>query len=343
MKRKNLIYISNQIMQWIFAAVLALILLNIVSVMFSYSGSRYPNIDGYTDYHWASNRWMINIEEGGSVFKTDSNGFNNDVVNYDADVIFMGSSHVEGMQVSREKNMSYILDQLLPDSNVYNIGTSGHTIYSCVANLDDLFKMFKNVKYVIIETDQVNLLGSDIDLVISGSYPKLAANTGIIIRGIQFFAPAIMKIRKNVNLWRGSTTRSSINGINNFSEAKIQMTSNEADLCNYQYYEKFFRYVKNISTKHDCKVIFVYHPRVTINTDGNINIENEHNLDLFRTICKNNGLYFIEMGEKFIEAYSTYHIVPYGFYNTGIGKGHLNYYGHRMIAVELSKQILKME
>ena len=40
-----------------------------------------------------------------------------------------------------------------------------------------------------------------------------------------------------------------------------------------------------------------------------------------------------------MELYKTRHILPYGFLNTKVGYGHLNRYGHEVIAKRLAKEI----
>ena len=48
---------------------------------------------------------------------------------------------------------------------------------------------------------------------------------------------------------------------------------------------------------------------------------------------------FIDTDNDFIELYKTKHILPYGFINTKVGSGHLNKYGHEVIAKRLAKEI----
>ena len=43
------------------------------------------------------------------------------------------------------------------------------------------------------------------------------------------------------------------------------------------------------------------------------------------------------MSVPFTESYRRKHVLPYGFLNSRIGTGHLNIYGHRIIADSLEK------
>lgn len=67
------------------------------------------------------------------------------------------------------------------------------------------------------------------------------------------------------------------------------------------------------------------------------------NIKEFETLCKKNGIYLLDMTERFKKEYANNHILPYGFNNTSIGVGHFNRYGHEMIADELYKLIKEVE
>jgi hypothetical protein len=64
---------------------------------------------------------------------------------------------------------------------------------------------------------------------------------------------------------------------------------------------------------------------------------------------QNSGIRTIDMSVRFLSEYQSNHILPEGFLNTSVGKGHLNQNGHRMVAdalfqelyPELSKEVQK--
>ena len=45
------------------------------------------------------------------------------------------------------------------------------------------------------------------------------------------------------------------------------------------------------------------------------------------------------VGDDFLREYSETHTVPYGFFNTAPGKGHLNRTGHRILAEALYRKL----
>jgi hypothetical protein len=94
----------------------------------------------------------------------------------------------------------------------------------------------------------------------------------------------------------------------------------------------------------DTPIFIFYHPSYTLQSDGSIkNNTDKWYLDTFEKISKNNNIIFIDTDKDLVELYTTRHILPYGFINTRVGSGHLNKYGHEVIAKRLTQEILKLE
>ena len=49
------------------------------------------------------------------------------------------------------------------------------------------------------------------------------------------------------------------------------------------------------------------------------------------------------MSDRFLKEFNEGYILPYGFVNSTVGSGHLNRYGHAMIADEIYKRIEGMK
>ena len=82
------------------------------------------------------------------------------------------------------------------------------------------------------------------------------------------------------------------------------------------------------------QIIFLYHPTMEITNDG-LTAVYEQTTEEFKQLCDAYGFDFVDMTQSFLKAYETDYIVPYGFNNTTLGTGHLNKYGHEMIAETL--------
>ena len=88
------------------------------------------------------------------------------------------------------------------------------------------------------------------------------------------------------------------------------------------------------------KLIILYHPSTQINADGSILFpDDEKDRMKYSNLCDEYGITFLDMTERFRLEYETKHILPHGFFNSSIGSGHLNKYGHEMIADELYRII----
>lgn len=51
----------------------------------------------------------------------------------------------------------------------------------------------------------------------------------------------------------------------------------------------------------------------------------------------------MDMTDEFKALYEEKHILAHGFVNTAVGRGHLNKYGHRVIAQTLAEKIKEDE
>ena len=140
------------------AGVIALVLLSLFSLVYGFSGIHVSNTSGATDYKWEPYQYKSTMTEGFAWIKLDEHGFNNPKGSYIApvDVLIMGSSHMEAVNIPEEFNAANRLRQLLPGTTVYNIGTSGHTIYQCAKNISAAVSEYSPY-YVVIETDWVEL------------------------------------------------------------------------------------------------------------------------------------------------------------------------------------------
>ena len=66
-------------------------------------------------------------------------------------------------------------------------------------------------------------------------------------------------------------------------------------------------------------------------------------LRAFSEACEAAGVLFVDMSERFLQAYEAEHILPHGFANTAMGQGHLNADGHRLVAEALYDAIVEAE
>lgn len=314
-----------ELVKIVFAGVISALILNVFVVFYGYSGVHVENKTGATDYTWLSHMLRTNMEEGFSIFHFDSYGFNNIVHDdHNADILLIGSSHLEAVQVKPSENIGALLNQLLPDYKTYNIGISGHNIYTSVKNLKSAVSYYQPSRYIILETNQVALDKDKVDEVLEDKYPKIPSYSKGLFYKSQIYFPVIKTLYKKLSDWKNISL----------------LEESSSDIESTKHLDKFL----NIASTNtgNSKLIIMYHPAVKLNDDGTLNIENE-GVEKFKEACQENGIVFVDMTDDFESLYYKQHKLPYGFINTGVGVGHLNKYGHEVIANRLAKTIEELE
>lgn len=314
-------------------------ILSVFSIFYSYSGVHIPNPDFTTDYIWESDQLKSTMTEGFAWLKMDKNGFNNahirEASDTDIDILLMGSSHMEAANVASDENVGYRLNELLPNNYTYNIGISGHTIYSCVNNMENAIEHYQPTDYVILETDRIELCVDDMRKVIEGSYERIPSYNSGIVYHLQKKVPALKVIYKQIEEWKSAGERS--------KEEKdfLALQDKETDLVEYEVaLESFLKKAADIAEEKGVKLIIFYQPTTELNIAGSLkNTTDKEYLSLFADTCKKNDILFVDMTEEFENLYETKHILAHGFSNTAVGKGHLNKYGHEVTAKKLAEII----
>ncbi len=308
------------------ALIVSLFVLCAFVLVWGFSGIHVTNPDGFTDYKWESNQLKTTMTEGFSWFRMDDNGFNNQNISENPDVLLMGSSHMEAISVKPQENVGALLSE---NYNVYNIGMSGHTIYHCVKNYRNAVEYF-NPDIVIIEIDRVLLDTEKMLQVVEGKYPTIPSYDSGAVYYIQRYLPAVKTIFKNLQDWKTGTA----------SQVKVLEGTNSELSMDYQtVLERFISLLHPIEGK---KVILVYQPTTKIDEDGKIlNETDSFALESMKDVCEKNDVIFLDMTEPFAELYENEHVLAHGFINTGVGTGHLNKYGHKAIAKALNQVIMK--
>ena len=326
--------VVTELLKIIIAGFVSICLLSVFICFFSFSGIHITNSTGATDYTWEPNQRKAQITEGFSWLYMDENGFNN-MIQLDSkiDNLVMGSSHMEAVNIAGDENVAYLLNQYIPDEYTYNIGMSGHTIYTCVQNMEAAVLEYAPSDYIILETDTVELSADKMTEVLSNSYPEIPSYDSGILYLLQKKVPLIKNIYRALGDWRNSDIKAS--GDNN-KQGAIEIADNEND----EYTEilnSFLAKVYGDAISSGAQLMIVYHPLTEIDQHGDmINTTDENALNEFEKACKDIGIIFVDMTSDFEELYEEKHILAHGFINTAVGDGHLNKYGHKAIAERLT-------
>lgn len=323
------------------AGIISIGILSLLSLPYSHSGVHIISETGATDYKWESGQFRSNMEEGFSWLKMNKEGFNNsfDLEEGDCvDILLMGSSHMEAVNVAGDRNTGFLLNEMLPDTITYNIGISGHTIYRCANNLGDAVACYNPQKYIIIETDSVDLEESLMKEVIDHTLSPIPSHDQGIMYAVQKYVPCVLPLYRQLVNWISASV---LSGADALPTVEAEMRQSKYD---DGYMESLDRFIGEISSMASGrKVIIIYHPDTVIDETGNLEKDDEVAVQFFQEACDGNGITFISMYEEFETLYTSDHKLAHGFSNTAVGYGHLNDMGHVLIARRLADEIRILE
>ena len=314
------------------AGIISLCFLSFFVFLYCDSGVHISDALGVTDYHYEPNQRAVNYQEGFGYFRMDENGYNNQKTYSigDIDYLLLGSSHVEAANVNGNENIGAVLNTIT-DYITYNIGVSGHTIYHVADNLHNAVQVLQPSVGLIIETDTVKLDEKNMEMVCINTFPDIKVYDNGLLYYIQKYCPSIKFLFNKMELWKDAANRATPSAVIDYSSDGYQESLNA-----------FLAKIR--SDAGDLDVIIVYHSKTQINGDGNyIDPTDPDARAAFITACEANNITFLDMTESFESLYNEQHILAHGFANTAVGYGHLNKYGHAIIAEELAKVIQGVE
>lgn len=319
------------------AAIVSFAVLNLVCVLY-YNVPIHGNSENdSTDYIWEKNKFYSRGTEGFAMGVTDKNGFNNleTFEKGEIDVLLMGSSHMEAFNVAQDKNTAAILNNKFRESGLnlktYNIGISGHSLITCLNNLEDAIKEFAPQKFVVIETQTIKPSTDDIIKALKGTLPTIASHNEGIVGQLQKFPYLRLIYLQLKNAAKDN------NGGNN-SEPKKESSEDER----YRLLDELISKSVEPCKTAGVKPIIFYNCEIKVDEQGKIiEQENIEYIERFKTACEKNDVIFLNMYSDFEEYYNENYKLPRGFSNTKIGSGHINEDGHHVIAERLFSEICR--
>ena len=318
---------SHGIWIWLGKALLASVIAFIALTLFC---MWYQNIplyllpsDGVTDETYTHNTRYCRAVEGFGYGTTNNEGYMN-LYDYDGepvDVLVMGSSHMEAIQVPLAYSTASQLDAMT-DAAVYNIGITGHDFYTCAANMEAAVKKYLPTKCIVLEIWGIPDDNDNITAVLDHHFPEKPFHGGSLrrlLRSNQFLYLAYGQIKE---MFENSIVT---------EDANEPMHDTDPALLS-----ALLSRMAGTAASSGARLVIAHHPGTTLSKDGSITFSTtEAEEDVFAALCEENDILFLNMRERFQREYDENHILPYGFSNTSVGKGHLNRYGHRMMAEEL--------
>ncbi|MBQ6569436.1 MAG: hypothetical protein IJL87_04185 [Clostridia bacterium] len=333
------------------SAMLALAALSLLCT-FYYNFADYAKCeDGVTDFCREPNAFYCGAVEGFVWGKTNNEGYLN-LYDYtpgmEINILVFGSSQMEANQVLTKNSCSVLLADRLPGKRVYSAGMSSHRFLTCADNYSAAVNKYNPTDYIIFETAEVDFPENEMADFLSGNQPDLYdyvnknnflgyKNNGIRLANSQFHSFWDVSGTKKLldgtktllkNIKNGKSIIPAKSGEQNSSqEVQAPEMASESEIE-----QVISRLVAQTTSACGAKLIILYLPKTAIMPDGSMEVYTSENIGTFESICEKYGITLVDMSERFDYEYRTNHLVPYGFTNTPVSSGHLNRYGHAMIA-----------
>lgn len=338
-------FFLKQISGWILAAAIAALICNAACFTF------YDPCQELTREHGSTTGFLLPDSrgvyglEGYCVANIDDSGYvNRDLERADDYIVACGASHTEGLFIPEELRYSDILNDSLYDDgklHVINIGRSGNYFSVVLQHLDGILAEFSDAKAIIIETDSLAYdtkalydsmaqAGYDPGETAQSIMDSLSERARYTIK-LKQALPLLRLIHKQYYTWLESRDENTGSDILDPAFWRLEYEGDfETALDDL---------MKFIRSKTDKQVIILYHPAVSLEADGSMKILTNNAEPYYEKVCSANGIDFVDMTDRFVQAYEEDHIIPYGFSNTTPGDGHINRAAHQMMAEELEKVI----
>lgn len=326
----------------VFAGIVALAILCALMFGYYFIPLRENNPKQNTDYVWAKNTPWVNLTEGVSFGVTDTNGFINKEVVENPDILFLGSSHTESMNVLQNKNMCALLnDKFDGKYRAYNMGISGHTIYKVVQYLNTTLNIYQKApKYIIIETSDVALNEAAVQQALSGEVKKTeVVDAGLIaqMQKVPYFR--MMYHQLDTGMLDMLMDKKKASNATPNSETKAV----DKPIIDEKPYNEMLGYLQNLEKEYGTQIIVMFHPFETINADGSISFAQAEYVKVFSKAAQKYDIGFVDMTDDFQKMYYEENHVLHGFSTGELGAGHINKYGHAAIAERLYQYINALE
>lgn len=337
--------IGWQIMQWLVAIALAVVLCNILLAFYHRPAGWIERTESATNAIWRPGSTLLMGTEGRGRYKVDKDGYlNADLPKQEGYCLVLGASYTQGKEVEFGKRYTDLLNNMLTDSEyelaVYNCSQDAKFLPGIINDFYAVTQEFPDAKTIVIETGNTDFLSSELRAAcIQHGFDENQVGS-IIIKNMSTVQKAKLMIKESLPLY--TILKSQLAAIK-AKDSSVQVEDELVNVIDREKEQSLNDALRLIRSQFDGKLIIMYHPNVLLSADGDMEIIIQDTTAMFESACTANDIVFLDMSDAFLEAYKENYAVPYGFSNTTIGTGHLNEDGHRVIAEELYKVLKEGE
>jgi hypothetical protein len=166
----------KKLLKLFLAGILAFLILNVLCFAYYNVPVLFPSETGVTDGHLESGVYYARAVEGYGYGKLNNEGFNNfdDYYSQNIDVLLMGSSHMEAMQVAQAGTTSAILNKMFNGKQyVYNIALGGQTIAGTIKRFEKAVCYYAPKTFAVIETYELEIPIGDLEAIAQGQFEQI--------------------------------------------------------------------------------------------------------------------------------------------------------------------------
>lgn len=310
----------------------AFILINCLCYFYYRPPQYITNAQGYTSTKLKTGKYISGIE-GYGITTVDNTGFNNDgeVVPENAKVICIGSSQTAAIGVDTCDNYVTQLNQLNPNFNAYNLGIGGQYLENSFYRLPYIRKYFPSASFIVVETPNLPTISKWEKIALNLENRRLPitnhdwkdSNIGIhLVRSMPY---ARLLFKNLQDLKKDNNNQTAVI----FDEKSYALQVRRA-----------FRALKMQMNEIPLIIVLISFPQLQKN--GQAFYIEDKKTKIVKMVCKENNIAFVDMAPFFLKEYEKQRILPNGFLNSHIGRGHLNVEGYKILAKVLAN-VLKVE
>ena len=324
----------RRLLNWLCAAAVAVLLCNALLYFYHNPTAWIDRTGSATNGILHPTATFLMGTEGWGIHHVDSRGYlNPELPLAEEYTIVVGSSFVQGKEVNAGERFVDLMNNALAPSGqelaVYSVAQDGFYFPQIVKCFQALVEEFPGAETIIIETNLTGFSAEEYDDALD-QHTLDVTQTGVnIMGGMSFLQRVSLNVKEAfpiLNLGMLQLTAMFSGDDESTGETVTAEPAEDA--------------LARIRSQFDGRLIIFHHPDVAIQADGTMTVLTEETTEMFRQACERNGIEFLDISHRYLEAYETDHTVPCGFSNTTMGSGHLNEDGHRLCA-EMLIEVLK--
>lgn len=337
-RRKYMKKLLKEIVQWGLAVGISMFMVSCLCFFYYRQTGWIERSGNATSAIWEPGTVLVNMIEGAGIVTVDENGYTNPpgMVLSDELVLCMGASYVQAKEVMASERYTTLLNDMLSKDGtlkVYNLSRDAMYFVEMVQGVEAAVKEFPQTRVLVLDTGNLDFSVEQLENALNQrTYNEAQTGNNIM--------SSISRMSKIKNFVKGNFPILGVikHQLSLISENET-LNSEEELVDDAEYAVALGNVFVKLKDIFEGQIIVLYHPMVALEESGDMTIMYSEKMEIFEQCCEEYGIDFVNTGDDFQQDYRKNAHVPYGFYNTTMGSGHINKWGHRVIAQALYEEI----